>query len=116
MSRRIPFRVSDNNYTLVIPVDNVPILFEVHWNSQEDNNVGGWYMSLYEQNQTPIATGIKIVLGVNLGRRSTHPFFRSYLLRAFDTSGQNKDPGFDDLGNRVIVKLFTVQEILDQLP
>ena len=113
MSRVIPFRPADNNYRLSISVDGSVVLFDVRWNSLP---AGGWFLDLREQDESPIDLGIKIVLGVNLGRRSTHPFFRTYLLRAFDTSGVGADPGYDELGRRVIVKLFTVDEILEQLP
>lgn len=106
----IPFRPSETNYTLTLPFDNVPILIDVHWNDVEQ----AWYIDFREEDETLMAGNIKVVLGVNLARRSNHPFFRSNLFVAFDTGPDDLDPGFDDLGVRVIVQRFTIPLLIGE--
>lgn len=110
----IPFTPSTSNYKLGVPIDGTRYMFDpVRWNARE----GAWYFDLREEDQTPIALGIKVVLGVNLGRRSAHPFFADHLLFAYDTSGQGRDPGFDDFGDgqRVVVVHMNAEDVLAQL-
>ncbi len=106
----IPFRPSDNNYRLVVPFDNVPTLIDTRWNAIDE----AWYIDLRAEDESPIALNLKIVLGTNLARRSTHPFFYGQVLVPFDTSGKKKDAGYDDLGARVIVQRFTIADITGQ--
>jgi hypothetical protein len=107
MASRIPLIPSRNNHTLVVPIAGAKYLFDnIHWNSFEQ----AWYFDLREEDETPIALGIKLVLGVRFGRTSIHPFFRANMLHLYDTSGQRKDPGFDDLGDRVQLVLTNFDE------
>ena len=61
--------------------------------------------------RTPVAYGIKVVLGTNLGRTHDHPLTRQGLLVAIDRSGESRDATFDDLGDRVIVMHVTAGEM-----
>lgn len=98
MSIRVKLTPSLNNYTRIMPISGVNYAFaNIHWNSED----AGWYFDLLEEDGTPILAGIKLVLGVSLGRTSTHPFFKANILTLVDSSGDHKDPGFDDLGGRV---------------
>jgi hypothetical protein len=104
----LPFLPSDTNYTLACPLGDQQILFDVRWNSRDE----AFYMDMYESDDTVIALNIKIVVGIPLGRRSNHPFFDDHILSAVDTSGQGLDPGFDDLGTRVLVIVNTPEDFL----
>lgn len=104
----VPFQPSIPNYQFSTVLDSYTVTFDVLWNARDN----AWYFDLYDSDLTPIAFGIKVVLGVNLGRKSTDPFFQQNLLRAFDTSGQGIDAGIDDLGARVIVRRYSIAEIL----
>lgn len=108
MVATIPFRPSDNNYRLVVPFDNVVTIIDTRWNERD----GAWYIDFRQEDETPIALGVKIVLGVNLGRRSTHDFFKTQVFVPFDTSGSGKDARFDELGARVIVQRLTIADVL----
>lgn len=107
MASLIPFRPSDTNYRLAIAFDNVPVFIDTRWNERDQ----AWYIDFREEDETPIALGIKVVIGTNLGRRSTHKFFVSQIFVPFDTSGVGRDAGFDDLGARVIVQRFTLVDL-----
>lgn len=103
----IPFLQSDTNYTLVCPIDDEQILFDVRWNSRDE----AFYFDMYESDDTIIALNIKVVVGIPLGRRSGHSFFDEHVMTAVDTSGEGRDPGFDDLGTRVIVVVQTIEDL-----
>ncbi len=108
MAISLPFLVSDNNYTLVCPIDDEAIEFDVRWNSRDE----AWYLDIYEDDDTVIALNVKLVLGVSLGRKSRHPFFQSHTMIAVDTTGSGTDPGYDDLGSRVQIIVENVSSVV----
>lgn len=89
----IPLLTSETNYVLHCPIDDQTILFDVRWNSRD----AAWYIDIYEDDDTVIALNVKVVLGIELGRRSQHEFFWDHTITAVDTTGLGLDPGFDDL-------------------
>lgn len=109
----IPFIPSDNNYRLRVPLGGTTYLFDVHWNSRDSDGAGAWYFDIREEDETPIAIGVKVVLGARIGYGNTHIFFKQHKLDVFDTSGQQLDAGYDDLGARVIVLHETADDILN---
>jgi hypothetical protein len=109
MSVSIPFEQSDNNYTLVVPVDDIPVQFFVRWNSRDR----AFYFDMYEDDGSIIALNVKVVTGVPLARRSLHEFFKDRIMTAVDTTGSGTDPNYDELGTRVIV---VIQSPEDWLP
>ncbi len=82
------------------------------WNEREDGDIGAWRMSIYDANNTTIAAGIKVVLGAFLASHVDHPLFRNGVLIAVDLSGQEQDPGFNDLGARVVIQYVPVMELI----
>lgn len=82
-------------------------IFELKWNVRD----ASWYLNLFSQDGTPIKHGIRIVLGIYLGRRSRHEFFRKGVLIAVDTTGSSREATLDDLGARVVLRRYTVQEV-----
>ena len=88
--------------------------FDVRWNTR-DFNEGAWRFDMYDSDGILLVAGIKIVLNVSLGRRSAHPFFSTNSIVAIDTSLDNLDPGFDDLGTRVQVWHFTTEDLASLL-
>lgn len=102
MSAIFPFTVSQNNYRLKVPIDNSAFLLDVRFNSFDST----WSVDLYEEDETPILMNIKLVLGARLGRTCKHSFFDQYVLSVVDTSGSGVDANFDDLGNRVQLRII----------
>lgn len=92
-------------------IENIQYIFDGRWNSRD----AAWYLDLYEIDQTPIITGLKVVLGCYLGRRVNHRLFRDGVLVAVDLSGQHKDATFDDFGVRVVLEWIPVLELLRRL-
>lgn len=103
----IPFLPSDTNYTLVCPLDDIHLSFDVHWNSRDK----AFYFDIYESDDTVVALNIKVVTGIPLGRRSQHSFFKDHVITAVDTTGAGKDPGYDDLNRRVLVVVQSTTDL-----
>lgn len=106
----IPFIPGENNYELTVPLGGDRVVFQVRWNSTDNDHAGAWYFDIFAEDGSVIAVDIKVVLGVNLGRRSSHPFFARHILRAIDTTGKGKEAAYDDLGRRVQVVHATTDQ------
>lgn len=111
MADLIPFIQSDNNYQLTVPLtgdsgtDN--FIINTRWNSRD----AAWYIDIYENDYTPVALGLKLVLGSNIGRSYKHKvFFQEHFLQVVDTSGSRKDAAYDDLGGRIVVVHMSMSE------
>lgn len=107
----IPLTPSLGSYRFGAVIETVPYLFDVRWNVRDQ----GWYMDVRESDETPIVLGIKLVLGVYLGRRSNHDLFRNGVLVMVDLSIQGKDAGFDDLGVRVVMQYIPVLDLIQRI-
>lgn len=115
MPLQLPVLTSVPWHRVNTTINGYPVIFEFTWNARDNAlglTTGAWYFDLMEQDETPIVNGVKIVLGTPLGRRSTHQLFRNGVLFAFDTSRQQKDAGFDDLGARVVLRYYTGAEVM----
>lgn len=107
----IPFIQSDNNYQLYVPLTGdsgtATYVINARWNSRD----AAWYIDLYEDDLTPIAVGLKLVLGMRLGHSMQYKtFFQEHFLQLVDTSGERRDAAFDDLGGRVKLLHMSMSE------
>lgn len=121
MPDQIPFDPGIPSQSVRTTLDNKQIVFNARWNARDkiivDDVVlsdGAWYLDLYDGDGNVIIKGIKIVLGVNLGRTSNHEFFQLNILRAFDTTNQNREAQLEDLGTRVIVLRYSFDELFGE--
>lgn len=119
MAQDIPLRPSEPWYRMTTPLADAPTPgttttyhFDFRWNVRDSS----WYFDMLEQDETPIIQGVRVVLGMYLGRRSRHPFFRHNVIVAVNTSSARGDDGreatLDDFGARVILRVFTAYDIL----
>jgi hypothetical protein len=108
MPRALPLVPSVADYTFGSAIDGVQYGFRVRWNARD----AAWYLDVARQDGTPIASGLKIVLGANLGCASTDPFFQKYMLTPVDLSNAGRDATYDDLGTRVVVVVMSVTDAL----
>ncbi len=108
----LPCKPSIGLYTVGTTLLGDDYTFKFAWNEREDEDVGAWRMSIYDANNTTIATGIKIVLGAFLGSHTDHQLFRNGVLIAVDLSQQEIDAGFHDLGARVVLQYVPVLELI----
>ncbi len=110
MPTLIPFEPGNPRYRFETDLGEDAVVLDVRYNSIEDR----FYFDLFDDKEKPIIRGVKVVLGCNLARRSTHPILCRNVIRAFDTAGnggRGVDAGLDALGGRVIVMNWTLDEI-----
>lgn len=95
----IPLTPSETNYRLLVPLDEETFSFDVRWNSRD----AAFYIDIRQDDETPIALGLKLVLGAPIGRHCTHPFFVEHFLKMIDSTDSGLDATFDDIGDRVVL-------------
>ena len=95
----------DLEYDEIVTLEGVEYLFSFYWSARESR----WYLSLYDQDENPLALWIAIVISTtapgglrNLLRRFVDPRLPAGLLYCYDASGQDTDIVLSsDLGERV---------------
>lgn len=107
MAQRLPIVPSIPNYRFGTDLDGTQYRFAFHWNER----AGLWYMDVLEVDDTPIRMGIAVVLGVRLGHRTADSRFPPGELKARDLSGQGREAGLDDFGERVVLDYQTPDEV-----
>lgn len=76
-----------------------------------NRRVESWFLSLYDVNGDPIATGRRVTVGNFLFPWLVGRNRPAGQLIALDTSAQDSDPGENDLGNRVVIVYADAEEI-----
>lgn len=104
----LPFIPSVAAYEFSVEIDGVAYTFVVRWNSR----AAAWYFDVLEADGTPIARGLKVVLGCYIGGGRTHDLFRLGAIVAVDTAQEGRDATFDDLGTRVEVRHLPMHELI----
>lgn len=104
-AQRIPFEggVAFQEFDTVL--DGKSYTIQAYWNTRD----AAWYFNLRDASNVIIFAGIKIVLGVALGRRVTDSrmpgvFIASDLAAA--KPEDERDAGYDDFGTRVVVDFY----------
>lgn len=103
---QLPFIPSVPSYRVSTTLSGVVYIFDVRWNTRDE----AWYFDLLTEDETVIRHGIKIVLGTILAGRVSTRLPRGAFIAA-DLSGFGRDAGLDDLGSRVNVYFYTLEEI-----
>ena len=107
MGTTLPLVPSIPNYRFSSVLDGTQYIFNVRWNVRD----AAWYFDLMAEDETPIRSGIKIVLGTSLGASSTAAFFQNNILVALDLLNSSRDAGLDDLGTRVRVLWSSLDDL-----
>jgi len=107
MPQLLPLIPSVPSYRVATTLAGTQYVLDVRWNGR----AAAWYMDLLQEDTTPIALGIKIVLGRFIGIRVTDPAFPPGIIMASDLSGAGIDATLDDIGTRVAVYFYTLEEI-----
>ncbi len=93
----IPTSQSDSVYEQVTILEGREYFLKFDWSRREE----AWYLSIFDQDENPLALGIKVVVGLPLLYRETNPKLPQGLLIAVDLSSADSDPLLTDLGTRV---------------
>jgi hypothetical protein len=106
----LPLQPSIASYRFSTELAGDEFLIDVRWNSRDES----WYLDVLLPDETLIMAGLRVVLGA-LGIRYSDSRRPRGMLLAYDRSGEAREAGFDDIGERVVVLFFTVDE-LEALP
>jgi hypothetical protein len=91
-------------YRFATVIEGVQYIFKVRWNTRD----AAWYFDVLEFDETPIATGVKIVLGTNFAKWCNHPLFLDGVMFALSTAQPpHADATLDDLGTTIKVYYYT---------
>jgi hypothetical protein len=108
----IPLTPGEPEQKLEIALDGVAYVFRVRWNSSDDDGTGAWYLDAWEgDGETPIAFGLKLVLGVEIGQVVNHPLFMGGMFLV-DDGEDGIEPGLNDLGGRVQLYHLTTADAM----
>jgi hypothetical protein len=100
MASRIISNESDTrgNYTQRTVLDGREYVLRFRWNQR----AAKWYLSLFDQDESPIYVGVKLVINFPLfGPRLVDDRAPPGELLAIDTEATGADPGLHDLGGRI---------------
>lgn len=86
-----------SDYRLQVDLDGQTYGLAFRWNER----INAWFMEISDVNDTPLVSGVRVVVGFPLANRSTNPAMFPGMLTATDTAGGSADPGLADLGARV---------------
>lgn len=81
--------------------------FNVYWNTRD----AAWYFDMADQLDSQIVSGIKIVLGVSLGRRNTDSRFPPGAFLASNLIDGKTDATLDNLGTGVVVHFWPLAQL-----
>lgn len=90
-------------YNYVISLDGVNYNLSYYFNPRMDSGNGKWFLQIADQTGNILVAAVPIVVTWPLLDRFVDQEIPPGMLMGFDTSGQNKDPGQFELGDRVRV-------------
>lgn len=100
----IPLQIGVPHYTMTTNLDSVTYKLRFDWNDR----MAAWFLSIHTAVGEALVTGIRVVVSWPLTARFVARGVPPGLLEAIDTSGRGIDPGFEDLGTRVILAYTNV--------
>jgi hypothetical protein len=103
MILELPIDAVEKNYAVSTVLEGETFTFAVRWNGRADS----WFFDLYDVNGEIIIAGVRIVLGVILGRRSTDDRMPAGTIQAADLTNTGTEATRDTLGISVKVFYFT---------
>lgn len=95
----IPTSQTEEVYQQVTILDGKEYVLKFDWSRREQE----WYLSIFDQDENPIALSIKVVVNLPLLYRETNTSLPPGLLVAIDSARQGGDPGLDDFGTRALL-------------
>lgn len=114
MAQDVPLLNSDPWFRSTCPLDrpdgsSITMSFDFKWNARDLS----WYFDVIDDAERLVIGSIRFIRGVYLGRRAHHEVFRNGAFVALCTVNNDaRDAGFNDLGTRMVLRYFTVYDIL----
>lgn len=107
MAITLPTRTDAARYDFVISLAGTNYKFLFDWNERDQ----AWFMTISTEAGEVIWAGQRVVINVGLGNHLADARLPVGLLRAEDTTNSGLDPGFADLGDRVKLRFYSVDEL-----
>jgi len=107
MPVELPFEPTIPFQTFGTTLDGTQYVINVRWNDRAQ----AWFFDLLTEGEEMIRAGIRIVLGTVLGGRSADDRMPAGMLKAVDLTETGTEATLDDLGVRVVVYFFTLEEL-----
>ena len=95
--QEIPISFDPPSSSMTVTLDGTPYNLKFYFNKRRSV----WYMSIREQDETDIVVGVPLYVGWPTLQRFRDTRLPPGALIPFDTSGDNRDPTFEDFGTRV---------------
>lgn len=111
MPSLIPLIPGQPEQRISIALDRDVYVLRFRWNTSDDARKGAWYLDAWEADGvTPIAFGLKLVLGALIGKSYNHQLFMGGLFLVERGEQTGEEPRLFDLGGRVALMHFTVAD------
>jgi len=98
----------NKDYTTEVELDDVSYKYRLYWNSTFNR----WYADFTDLDGNPLVTGVKLTIG--------EPFEKSAILKGklfvISSTEDTSPPKLAELGDRVRLYYFPLEEIDDSLP
>lgn len=88
-------------YEQLVSLDGTQYIIALYFNSRINDNEGKWMITLADQNRKMLVGPVPVIVSWPLFDRFVDLVELPGTIFAFDTSGQDTDPGQFDLGSRV---------------
>lgn len=107
MSILLPTRTDLARYSFDLDLDDVKCTYAFEWNDRDS----GWYLSITDANSNALLSGRRVVIGYPLIGRYRDARLPPGEFVAIDTSSQDVEAGYSDLGDRVHLIYLTRAEL-----
>lgn len=109
MSLIIPAYTNTPHYQIRVQLEGVDYLLRFDWSARE----GRFYMSIYDQDETPLLFNVKVLANASLiTRKHYDDRLPPGEIMAVDTESGGIPPSLDDFGERVQLYYFESSEDL----
>jgi hypothetical protein len=105
--KEIPTRNDLPSYQMLVTLDGTNYTVALYFNPRINNGAGEWMITLADQNQNMLCAPVPVIVNMPLFDQFIDLVELPGTIFAFDTSGNNSDPGQFDLGDRV--RLFYLE-------
>jgi len=95
----IPTRTDLANYSMQVDLEGVTYRFDFRFSERE----GFWYFDLLDVAGSMIRAGVKVVTGMSLTRLLRDTRRPPGELAVMDTTDQDREAGFEDLGEEILL-------------
>lgn len=102
----LPIKQEGAHFGFSCELEGVTYGFVFRWNDRAEQ----WILDLYDGDGVRLVSGVRVVVNVPLLRTGVAGLPPG-LLSAVDTNGGNVDPGFADLGRRVVVSYAPLEDL-----